>query len=142
MTETETAPVLTRDAALPAGGGPRHARVTRRPWLVTAGVALVYLALSAVANGNTSTHGVAHTLQPSGGNDVAEEIWFLAQTPWVLLHGHNPFVNDWLDKGRRQLDGQHDDAPARHPGLPRHVLLRSNRHVQRADQISRSSHRR
>ena len=97
MTETETAPVLTRDAALPAGGGPRHARVTRRPWLVTAGVALVYLALSAVANGSAWTHGVAHTLQPSGGNDVAEEIWFLAQTPWVLLHGHNPFVNDWLN---------------------------------------------
>ena len=64
---------------------------------MTAGVALVYLALSAVANGSAWTHGVAHTLQPSGGNDVAEEIWFLAQTPWVLLHGHNPFVNDWLN---------------------------------------------
>jgi hypothetical protein len=96
MTETETAPVPTPDA-LPAGGGPRHARDARRPWLVTAGVALVYLALSAVANGGAWTHGVAHTLQPSGGNDVAEEIWFLAQTPWVLLHGHNPFVNDWLN---------------------------------------------
>ena len=64
---------------------------------MTAGVALVYLALSAVANGGAWTHGVAHTLQPSGGNDVPEEIWFLAQTPWVLLHGHNPFVNDWLN---------------------------------------------
>jgi hypothetical protein len=64
---------------------------------VTAGVALVYLALSAVANWSTWTHGVAHTLQPSGGNDVPEEIWFLAQTPWVLLHGHNPFVNNWLN---------------------------------------------
>jgi hypothetical protein len=94
---TETAPVLTLDAALGEGGGPRHARATRRTWLVTAGVALVYLALSAVANGGAWTHGVAHTLQPSGGNDVAEEIWFLAQTPWVLLHGHNPFVNDWLN---------------------------------------------
>ena len=94
---TETAPVLTLDAALPAGRGPRHARATRRPWLVTAGVAVVYLALSAVANWGAWTHGVAHTLQPSGGNDVAEEIWFLAQTPWVLLHGHNPFVNDWLN---------------------------------------------
>ena len=93
----ETAPVLTTDAVLPAGQGPRHARATRRPWLVTAGVALVYLALSAVANGDAWTHGVAHTLQPSGGNDVPEEIWFLAQTPWVLLHGHNPFVNDWLN---------------------------------------------
>ena len=60
-------------------------------------MALVYLALSALANGGAWTHGVAHTLQPSGGNDVPEEIWFLAQTPWVLLHGHNPFVNDWLN---------------------------------------------
>ena len=94
---SETTPVLTLDAAPRAGRGPRHARATRRPWLVTAGVAVVYLALSAVANGSTWTHGVAHTLQPSGGNDVPEEIWFLAQTPWVLLHGHNPFVNDWLN---------------------------------------------
>ena len=31
------------------------------------------------------------------GNDVPEEIWFLAQTPWVLLHGHNPLANDWLN---------------------------------------------
>jgi hypothetical protein len=94
---SETTPVLTPDAAPRAGGGPRHARAGGRPWLVTAGVALVYLALSAVANGSAWTHGVAHTLQPSGGNDVPEEIWFLAQTPWVLLHGHNPFVNDWLN---------------------------------------------
>ena len=94
---SETAPALTLDAAPWAGRAPRHARAIRRPWVVTGGVALVYLALSALANGGAWAHGVAHTLQPSGGNDVPEEIWFLAQTPWVLLHGHNPFVNDWLN---------------------------------------------
>ena len=60
-------------------------------------VAVVYLGLSVLANGSAWTHGIAHTIQTSGGNDVPEEIWFLAQTPWVLLHGHNPLVNNWLN---------------------------------------------
>jgi len=94
---SETATVLTPAAAPRVDRRARHARTARRPWLVTAGVALAYLILAAVANGSAWTHGVAHTLQPSGGNDVPEEIWFLAQTPWVLLHGHNPFVNNWLN---------------------------------------------
>ncbi len=41
--------------------------------------------------------GSSHSVQTAGGNDVPEEIWFLAQTPWVLLHGHNPLANDWLN---------------------------------------------
>ncbi len=64
---------------------------------MTAAVALVYLALSVLANRGVWAHGIAHSIQTSGGNDVPEEIWFLAQTPWVLLHGHNPFVNNWLN---------------------------------------------
>ena len=69
---------------------------TRR-WLVTAIVAGVYLALAVLANGSAWAHGVSHSVQTAGGNDVPEEIWFLAQTPWVLLHGHNPLANDWLN---------------------------------------------
>jgi hypothetical protein len=92
---SDTAAVLTQE---PAEHRPRHARrATARPWHVTAGVAVVYLALSVLANRSAWAHGIGHTIQTSGGNDVAEEIWFLAQTPWVLLHGHNPFVNDWLN---------------------------------------------
>jgi hypothetical protein len=72
-------------------------RSPSRRWLVTASVAVVYLALSVLANRSAWAHGIAHSIQTSGGNDVPEEIWFLAQTPWVLLHGHNPFVNDWLN---------------------------------------------
>ena len=64
---------------------------------MTAGVAAVYLALSLLANRSAWTQGIAHTIQTAGGNDVPEEIWFLAQTPWVLLHAHNPLVNNWLN---------------------------------------------
>ncbi len=95
---SDAAPVLTQERAAPADNRPRHARdATPRPWLVTAGVALVYLALSVLANRNAWAHGIAHTIQTAGGNDVPEEIWFLAQTPWVLLHAHNPLVNNWLN---------------------------------------------
>lgn len=69
---------------------------TRR-WLVTAVVAVVYLALAVLSNGSAWAHGVSHSVQTAGGNDVPEEIWFLAQTPWLLLHGHNPLANDWLN---------------------------------------------
>jgi hypothetical protein len=72
-------------------------RSSSRPWLVTALVAVVYLALSLLANRGAWAHGIAHSIQTSGGNDVLEEIWFLAQTPGALLHGHNPFANDWLN---------------------------------------------
>jgi hypothetical protein len=93
---TDAAVVLPGDAGAPAadehGGTGLHGA-----WVVTAGVALVYLGLSVLSNGSAWTHGIAHTIQPSGGNDVPEEIWFLAQTPWVLLHGHNPLANDWLN---------------------------------------------
>ena len=93
------APVVAEDRVTAAEGGPRHARNGRRsrPWLVTAGVAVVYLGLSVLANRSAWTHGIAPLDPDAGGNDVPEEIWFLAQTPWVLLHGHNPLVNDWLN---------------------------------------------
>jgi len=92
------AAVLTLDEEAQPRGGPRHARSSRRRvWLVPTCVALVYLGLSVLSNGSAWTHGIAHSIQTSGGNDVPEEIWFLAQTPWVLLHGHNPFVNNWLN---------------------------------------------
>jgi hypothetical protein len=93
----DAAEVLTSDRVTPADG-PHHARRRAgRGWLITAVVAAVYLVLAVLANGSAWTHGIAHSIQTSGGNDVPEEIWFLAQTPWVLLHGHNPLANDWLN---------------------------------------------
>ena len=50
-----------------------------------------------LANWNVWAHGFAHTLQSSGGADVGEEVWFLAQTPWAVLHGVNPLANNWLN---------------------------------------------
>ncbi len=41
-------------------------------------------------------HGFAHTVQ-FAGSDPAEEIWFVAQTPWSILHGINPLANNWLN---------------------------------------------
>ncbi len=33
-----------------------------------------------------------------GGNqDPAQTAWFLAWTPYALLHGHNPFLTDWVN---------------------------------------------
>ena len=95
---SDGAAVLTLDEEAQPQRGPRHARGRRqRAWLIPTSVALVYLGLSILANGSAWTHGIAHSIQTSGGNDVPEEIWFLAQTPWVLLHGHNPLANNWLN---------------------------------------------
>ena len=80
---------------------PRHPVPSTTPSLTTwRSVALstcVYLALAVLANLHTWSHGIGHTIQTAGGSDVQEEIWFLAQTPWALVHGVNPFVNNWLN---------------------------------------------
>ena len=35
---------------------------------------------------------------PNGAlGDPPQMVWFLAYTPWALLHGHNPFVTNYLD---------------------------------------------
>ena len=89
-----------RDPGQPMERATTEDRTRRRPtpaWVPVVLVAVVYAVLSAFANGSAWAHGVAHTLQTSGGNDVGEEVWFLAETPWILLHGHNPFANDWLN---------------------------------------------
>lgn len=65
--------------------------------VLTGGVFLIYVALGMAANWTTWTHGISHTIQTSGGADVQEEIWFLAQTPWAILHGVNPLNNGWLN---------------------------------------------
>ena len=89
-----------RDPGQPGERAPEPRTGRRGPspaWVPVVLVAVVYAALSAFANGSAWVHGVTHTLQISGGNDVGEEVWFLAETPWILLHGHNPFANGWLN---------------------------------------------
>ena len=85
------------DRAAPGDGGTPAPRARRHRWVPVVVAAVVYALASTLANGSSWAHGVTHTLQTSGGNDVGEEVWFLAQTPWALLHGHNPFANNWLN---------------------------------------------
>ena len=92
----------TCEAAGPTPGTRRLERLRRAAgasptWLPVVAVCVVYALLSFVANGSSWAHGAAHTLLTSGENDPGEEVWFLAQTPWAMLHGHNPFVNNWLN---------------------------------------------
>lgn len=68
-----------------------------RTGLVAVGsAAAAYLALALLANLHVWSHGVTHTLT-NNGPDVDEEVWFLAQTPWALVHGVNPLANNWLN---------------------------------------------
>jgi hypothetical protein len=57
----------------------------------------MYVIVAILANWNVWVHGFAHSLQASGGSDISEEIWFLAQTPWAIVHGVSPFANNWLN---------------------------------------------
>jgi hypothetical protein len=66
-------------------------------WPGTTFSVVAYLVVAFLANKNVWVHGFAHTLQASGGNDTGEQVWFLAQTPWAIVHGINPFDNTWLN---------------------------------------------
>ena len=85
------------DGSAPLEGDSRRSRGAGRTWLPVVAVCLVYALVSILANGSSWAHGVGHTLQTSGDNDPGEEVWFLAQTPWAILHAHSPFVNNWLN---------------------------------------------
>jgi hypothetical protein len=78
--------------ARPRGGTSRLFR-----WHGTILSLVAYLFVAFLANKNVWVHGFAHTLQATGGNDTGEEVWFLAQTPWAIVHGINPFANTWLN---------------------------------------------
>lgn len=63
------------------------------------GVALcivIYFVLSFLADPSVWIHGPTTHLYNSGNGDVDEAVWFLAQTPYALVHGINPFANNWL----------------------------------------------
>ena len=75
-----------------------HVPAAKTPrWRGTAFSLAAYVLVAFLANRNVWLHGFAHTLQASGGNDTGEEVWFLAQTPWHIVHGVNPFANAWLN---------------------------------------------
>ena len=92
MTDLAVAQTSRRERRLAA---PARTRRSDGGWFTLA-VAITYLGVSLFANAGTWLHGITHTVQ-LGGADVPEEIWFLAQTPWALLHGHNPLANNFLN---------------------------------------------
>ena len=80
---------------------PRHSSKLDSPrqsrWRGTGFSLTSYVFVAFLADRNVWLHGVAHTLQSTGGADIGEEVWFLAQTPWAVLHLVNPFENNWLN---------------------------------------------
>lgn len=60
-------------------------------------IAVIYVLLACLADLGAWLHGVGHTVQSVGGADLPEELWFLAQTPWAIVHGVNPLHNAYLN---------------------------------------------
>ena len=92
MTDLAVTQPSRREKRMPAAD---RAHFSDGRWF-TVLVAIVYVGVSLLANAGTWSHGITHTVQ-IGGADVPEEIWYLAQTPWALLHGHNPLANNFLN---------------------------------------------
>jgi hypothetical protein len=42
-------------------------------------------------------HGPARALQAAGAGDPSQEVWFVEFIPWAILHGHSPFITDWIN---------------------------------------------
>jgi len=65
----------------------------RRLWLVVAG--LSYLAVSLVLERRALQHPSSATA--GWATDAHVFAWWLRWTPWALLHGHNPFLTDYMN---------------------------------------------
>lgn len=63
----------------------------------SAGAVGVYLVLGVVAYWGAWSGGAARTSICGGCGDIALNSWFLAWTPFAILHGHNPFFTTWVN---------------------------------------------
>ena len=97
MTGTTVAPPTAPGLESPEPSARASGRFWTRPWFPVVFVTVAYVLLSLIANWDVWTNGVSHSVQTSGGQDPAMELYFLGQTPWVILHGHNPFANNFLN---------------------------------------------
>ena len=88
---------LARDGQIQRADGAVFLPSARRSFWQTSIFMGLYCAASVLANWTSWAHGITHSMQTSGGADVQEEVWFLAQTPWSLVHGLNPFVNSLIN---------------------------------------------
>jgi hypothetical protein len=61
------------------------------------GAFAIYLVLAVIGLAHIWTNGPAGTAFAGGGGDPAETLWWIAWTPFAILHGHNPFFSSWVD---------------------------------------------
>ncbi len=72
----------------------RRRRVAAR-WAV--GAVTCYLALGVLAYWGAWSGGASRTSLCGGCGDIALNSWFLAWTPFAILHGHSPFFTTWVN---------------------------------------------
>jgi hypothetical protein len=60
-------------------------------------VFLSYAAIASLAIYPAIIHGPARVLQGSGVGDLSQEVWFVEFIPWAILHGHSPFITNWIN---------------------------------------------
>jgi len=81
-----------RGVHLQRGSQRRRDRIA--PWVL---VTAVYVLLAMISNLPAWLHGFTHEIQGGGTGDPAEEVWFLALTPYSIIHGHNPFLTRYIN---------------------------------------------
>lgn len=81
----------------PSGDAPRGARIRRRRATVLAAVAYALLALAAYW---PIWPGDPNRIMGCACGDQVEQLWYLAWTPLALVHGHNPFLTNYIEYPR------------------------------------------
>ena len=142
--ETETAhPTDASSVVSPELGAPtaieRALRLTG--WIrshriaLGVGVFFAYAVVGLIANLPTypwDPNRIA-TCACGGGKDPAQTVWFLAWTPFALLHGRNFYVTTWLNYPVGvNLAAEHDHADARVAHDADHARVERHRERERA----------
>lgn len=85
-------------AGAPPDGSPPRRRLiaVTRPAIPVLAVVILYCLLALLAYWPVSPLASGQLYGPPMG-DPTQTTWFLAWTPFALLHGHNPFFSDYLD---------------------------------------------
>jgi hypothetical protein len=65
-------------------------------WIRFIAVFSSYCVIALISIYPTILHGPTRWLQSSGTGDPSQEVWFVEFAPWAILHGHNPFITNWI----------------------------------------------
>jgi hypothetical protein len=77
-------------------GGQNPAVIREGSWLRFIVVFGSYCVIALISIYPTIFHGPAQWLQSSGTGDPSQEVWFVEFAPWAILHGHSPFITNWI----------------------------------------------